>query len=327
MLSAINSAFSIQHSTLNIHMYPSTRTGYTLATIAAIVWAATGPGISYLLNEYHMQPLALAFWRDAIVALACMGGLLLAGRGRLPAVSRGDMRGFAAIGAISVGVYHALFIISIALNGAAMAIVLIYLYPAIVSLGAWLFFKERIEAQQLVALALALLGCVLLVRAYDPAVLRVSWLGVLVGVSSAVGHSGYVLFNQRAVSRHSPWLSLGLTMTFGALALLAINLIAIGPSGLVTVGTSIKPWLALLALSLGPTLGGYALFTICLRHIPGRIASLIVVIEAPIATLAAVLLLGERIEPIQMVGMFFVLVAAVLPGLPLRLLRREPAVG
>jgi drug/metabolite transporter (DMT)-like permease len=308
-------------------MQPSSRTGYTLATIAAVVWAATGPGISYLLNEYHMQPLALAFWRDAIIAVACLSGLLLVGRGRLPGVSRNDMRGFAIMGTISVGIYHALFVTSIALNGAAMAIVLIYLYPAIVSLGAWLIFKEHIGAQQLVALGLAILGCVLLVRAYDPAVLRVSWLGVLVGMGSAVTHAGYVLFNQRAVSRHSPWLSLALTMSFGSLALLAINLVAIGPTGLVAVGTSAIPWLALLALALGPTLGGYALFTISLRHIPGRIASLIVVIEAPIATLAAVLLLGERIEPIQAVGMLCVLLAAILPGLPLRMLRREPVAG
>jgi drug/metabolite transporter (DMT)-like permease len=69
------------------------------------------------------------------------------------------------------------------------------------------------------------------------------------------------------------------------------------------------------------------MFTISLRHIPGSIASLIVVIEAPIATLAAVLLLGERIVPLQVLGMVFVLIAAVLPSLPIRLTRRAPAVG
>ncbi|MBX0327732.1 DMT family transporter [Oscillochloris sp. ZM17-4] len=130
-----------------------------------------------------------------------------------------------------------------------------------------------------------------------------------------------------AFGRHSPWISLALTMSFGALALLAMNLLAIGPAGLVSVGVSPTPWLILLALALGPTLGGYAMFTISLRHIPGRIASLIVVLEVPITTLVAVLLLGERIAPVQAVGIACVLVAAVLPGLPLRLPRRAPAVG
>jgi drug/metabolite transporter (DMT)-like permease len=308
-------------------MKPSARTGYTLATIAAVVWAGTGPGISYLLTAYHVPPLALAFWRDAIIAAACLAGLLLVGRGRLPGLSRGELRGFAAMGVISVGIYHALFVTSIALNGAALAIVLIYLYPAIVSLGAWLIFKERIGPQQLVALALAIFGSALLVRAYDPTVLRLNWLGVLVGIGSAVTHAGYVLFNQRAVGRHSPWLSLALTMSFGSLALLVMNLVAVGPAAFTSIGTEATPWLVLLALALGPTLGGYAMFTISLRHIPGSIASLIVVIEAPIATLAAVFLLGERIAPLQALGMVFVLAAAVLPGLPLRLLRRAPAVG
>jgi drug/metabolite transporter (DMT)-like permease len=311
-------------------MQPSARTGYTLAIVAAFVWAATSPAISYLLDVYHMPALALAFWRDAIIAVACLSGLLvagLAGRFAKPRFAPGELRGFAIMGVISVGIYHALFVYSIALNGAALAIVLIYLYPAFVSMGARLFFKERIGPQQIAALALAVLGCGLLVRAYDSEVLRLNWLGVLVGVASALTHAGYVLFNQRAVSRQNPWLSLALTMSFGALILLALTLASLGPASLVAVGAAPAPWLILLALALGPTMLGYALFTISLRHIPGRIASLIVVIEAPIATLAAVLLLGERIEPLQAVGMACILLAAVLPALPLRLPRRAQAVG
>ena len=148
---------------------------------------------------------------------------------------------------------------------------------------------------------------------------------VLVGLLSALTHAGYVLFNQRAVARHSPWLSLALSMSFGALTLAVLGAIAGGPASLLAVGPGPTPWLIILGLALGPTLVGYALFTTALRHLPGRIASLIVVIEAPIATLAAVLLLGERLEAAQIAGMALILAAAVLPGLPLRLPRRAAA--
>lgn len=303
-------------------MNPSARSGYTLAVAAAIVWAATSPGLSYLLEVYRVPALTLAFWRDSFIAVACLGGVALAaligGRG-LPRLSRAELRGFALAGVLSVGIYHALFVLSIALNGAAMGIVLIYLYPAFVTLGARVFFHETIGPLQLLSLVLALLGCALLVRIYDPAVLRVSWLGVLVGIGSAATHAVYVLFNQRAVTTHSPWVSLALTMSFGALTLLLLTVLVTGPASLMHVGPGLVPWLVLLGLALGPTLGGYALFTISLRHIPGRIASLIVVIEAPIATLAAVMLLGERIDLAQAVGMGLILVAAVLPGLRLQL--------
>lgn len=303
-------------------MKPSPRTGYLLAVLAALIWAATAPMLSYLLSNYSITALTLAFWRDAFIAIACLAGIgataLATGKG-LPSLTRAELRGFALMGVISVGIYHALFVTSVALNGVAMAIVLIYLYPTFVTLGARLLFKEAIGAAQIVALLLSIIGCALLVRVYDPSVLRVSWIGVLVGLASAVTHAGYVLFNQRAVVRHSAWLSLALTMTFGSLALMVLASVANGPASLMQVGPGLEPWLIILALSLGPTLGGYALFTMCLRHLPGRIASVIMVIEAPIATAAAVLLLGERIEPAQVAGMALILIAAVLPGLPLRL--------
>lgn len=302
-------------------MTPSPRLGALLAVGAAVTWAATGPGIAFLLGRYPITPLSLAFWRDAFIAAACLAGLGLSALRRsqgLPKLSRAELRSFAVMGVISIGIYHALFVTSIALNGAALAIVLIYLYPAFVSLGARLLFGETITPLQVSALALALLGCALLVRIYDPEVLRVSWLGILVGIGSALTHAGYVLFSQRAVIRHSPWLSLGLTMSFGALTLLVLTLSLEGAASLLSVGAELTPWLIMLALALGPTLAGYALFTISLRHIAGRVASLIVVIEAPIATLAAVLLLGEQIVPIQIIGMVMIMVAAVLPGLQLR---------
>lgn len=303
-------------------MKPSPRIGYLLAVLAALGWAATSPGLSYLLKHYSISALTLAFWRDAFIAVACLVGIgiaALARGGGLPRLSGADLRGFAVMGVISVGIYHALFVTSVALNGAAMGIVLIYLYPAFVAVGARLLFNETISVAQVLSLVLSLAGCGLLVRIYDPAVLRVSWLGVLVGVGSAVTHAGYVLFNQRAVARHSPWLSLALTMSFGTLTLLALTIVAQGPASLLVVGQGLAPWLIILGLAIGPTLVGYVLFTTSLRHIPGRIASLIVVVEAPIATLAAVLFLAERIEPPQAVGMVLILAAAVLPGLPLRL--------
>jgi drug/metabolite transporter, DME family len=298
-------------------MSSNPRTGYLICVLAALCWSGTGPIISYLLEEHAVAPLVIAFWRDLLIAGACLGGVLALRPAWLRAAWP-DMRGFALMGTLSVGLYHAIFVTSIALNGAALAVVLIYLYPTFVTFGAAFLFKERITLVNLLALGLALVGCFLLVRAYDPAVLQVSWLGVLVGIASAITHAGYVLFSQRAVTRHNPWLSLGLTMFFGALFLLVLSLFVEGPVGLFSVGVGWWPWLLLIILALGPTLLGYGLFTISLRYLPGRIGSLVLVLEAPITTLLAMLFLGERLEPLQMVGMGCILLAAVLPALPMR---------
>ena len=290
----------------------SSRTGYALSVAAPLIWATTGVLIKYLL-DMGAPRLAIAFWRDAAIALVCLGALL-ALRPQALRIGRREVRGFALTGMISVGLYHALWVTSIALNGAAVATVLIYTFPAFVTLGAWLFFHEPIRRPQIAALALALLGCALVVRAYDPAVLRVSWLGALVGLATGVTHAGYVLFSQRAVQSHSPWVSLAYTMLFGTLALLAMNLL-LAPQQIFAIGDTALPWLVLLGLALGPTLGGYALFTAALRYVPGKVASLIAVIEAPASALLAAWFLGERMEWQQLLGLALILGAIGLPRL------------
>jgi O-acetylserine/cysteine efflux transporter len=103
-------------------------------------------------------------------------------------------------------------------------------------------------------------------------------------------------------------------MLFGTLALLAMNLILV-PQQIFAIGDTALPWLVLLALALGPTLGGYALFTAALRYVPGRVASLIAVIEAPASALLAAWFLGERMEWQQLLGLALILGAIGLPRL------------
>ncbi|MFC1464647.1 MAG: DMT family transporter [Candidatus Brachytrichaceae bacterium NZ_4S206] len=292
------------------------RLGYLLAAASACVWAGTSPGIAFLLSR-NVPSLTIALWRDIFIASFMIAILALA-RPSLLQVNASLLRELLIAGAISIGLYHALWVWSVQLNGVAVAVVLIYLYPAFVTLGACALFKERIGAPQIVALGLAVAGCALVVRAYDPDLLQLSLPGLIVGLLTAITHTFYVLFNQHRVQRGNrttrlhPLTSLTYTMTFGAATLFFLTLLATP----VQLRPPAEPatMLALIALALGPTMGGYALFTIALRHAPARIASLIVVMEVPIATLIAVAFLGEKLEWPQVAGMIFILTAAVLPG-------------
>lgn len=293
------------------------RLGYGYSLAAAAVWSLTAPGLQYLLNTYRPSGLTLAFWRDAFIALACLAGLLLLRR-KLLYVPLPMLRNLALTGMVSIGIYHALWLWSIELNGAAVAIVMIYIFPVFVTLGSRIFFGDTMNWQQVVAILVALLGCALLVRAYDPVIFQLNWLGTLVGICTALTHAIYVLVSQRSVQSYSPWTSLTYTMLFGSLTLLAINLLRPVVPGsvhpILTVGDT-TAWLVLLGIALGPTLGGYALFTAALRHIPGPVASLVVVLEAPLSTLLSVLLVGARLEWLHVVGIGLILGAVTLPQL------------
>lgn len=299
-------------------MSAPTRMGYILCTIAAIVWAGTAPGIKYLLDVYQVPGVTLALWRDVFVTLVAGSVVMIFNRQALR-IPWGSLRPLLILGVISIGIYHALWIWSVALNGAAVAVVLIYLFPTFVTIGARFMFGETLRWPQIVGLLLSLIGMVLLVKLYDPTQVRLNWLGITVGLTTAVLQAFYVLYTQRAVETVDPWASLTVTMASGSVALLAI--IAMAPlvvpaqaPGLFQVG-DVVAWGILLALAIGPTLGGYALFNMSLKYIPASIGGLILVLEAPTASAIAILFLGETLALLQYIGVALIVGSILLPTL------------
>ena len=300
-------------------MTPTRRTGLILCTIAAVVWAGTAPGIKYLLDVYHVPGITLAFWRDVFVTIAVLGMLLIRNRAALR-LTKADFTPLAWLGVVSIGIYHALWIWSVSLNGAAIAVVLIYLFPTFVTIGARFMFGEQLRTVQLIGLVLSLIGMGLLVKLYDPEQIKLNWLGIVVGLTTAVLQAFYVLYTQKAVRTVNPWASLGVTMATGSLTLLVMLLAAplvVGQSaapGIFQVG-DLTAWLILLGLAIGPTLGGYALFNLSLQHIPASTGGLILVLEAPTASAIAILFLGEQLVALQYLGMVLIFVSILLPTL------------
>ncbi len=284
----------------------SPRLGFGLALCAAACWAFTGPGITYVLDTYHVLPLTLAFWRDVFTVLVLLPVVLW--RFGLP--RRRDLGRFAVVGVVCIGLYHALWVTSVQLNGPAVAVVLIYTFPAFATLGAWRLWGERPTRAALVGLLVTFAGCLLVVRAYDPAMLRLSWRGIVCGVATGVSQAAYSLYSRRALRQHHPWATLAWTFTFGTLALLLTRTPAT-----IGLGSNPAPWLLLAALAIGPTLIGYVLYSSALRSLPAGVAGTVVTLEAPIAALLAWTLLGQRLEAWQVLGIALVLLGVAAPQL------------
>lgn len=289
------------------HPSPSRRLGFLLALAAACCWSFTGPGISYLLTTYHTPRLTLAFWRDLVIVLVILPPTLY----RFGWPGRAELRRLAVAGTLFIGAYHALWVFSVDYNGAAVAVVLVYTFPTFTTLGAWLLWRERPTVGAVGGLALAFAGCLLVLEVYDPQQLVLNWLGIVCGVGTGIAQAGYTLFSQRALRRSHPWPTLAWTMTFGALALLLTQ----RPSTVLAVGEGVWPWLVLAAVAIGPTLGGYLLYTLALRSLPGGVVGTIVTLEAPLAALLSARLLDQWLSWPQLVGLGCVVLGVTLPQL------------
>jgi len=71
-------------------------------------------------------------------------------------------------------------------------------------------------------------------------------------------------------------------------------------------------WGTLALLAVGPTLGGYGLYTVCLTYLPATTANLIVTLEPAITAGLAFFFLGERFTIPQLLGGGLILIGVVL---------------
>ena len=297
---------------LSIPKPQNTKLGIIYSLAAGLTWAMTAPGLRYMLSQYQIPSLTLALWRDIFVALAAFAAIILI-RPALLRVTGKELRGMAFTGIISIGIYHAIWTESIRLNGASVALVLIYLYVIIVAIGAWVLWREPLTPMHMVAAVLAIVGSALVVRIYDPEALRFSWLGILIGLSSAFAQSVFVLYNQHITNSVNSWAALAYTFLFGSITLLALCLFTQPLNTIVPDQPSAL--LSIAFLGIGPTLCGYGLFTMALKYIPGKLAGLIAIIEIVLAAFISWLFLGEMLESLQIFGIGLVIIAIVLPNL------------
>jgi drug/metabolite transporter (DMT)-like permease len=158
------------------------------------------------------------------------------------------------------------------------------------------------------SIVLTVAGCALVVRVYDPAALRLNFLGVLAGVGTAFAFAFYILTSRAALRFVRPWT----LVAYGYLAASVVWLPLVPPWRMVAAGFPRQTWGAFLAIATLGTVVPFGLFINGLKHLPPTQASILAMLEPVVATLAAYLILGEALLPLQALGGVLVLSGVIL---------------
>jgi drug/metabolite transporter (DMT)-like permease len=303
-----------------IAMNKSTLThGYTIALVSAAFLSTTAIFIRHLSQAYHMPALVLALWREIFVVLTLLLALGLV-RSHLLRVKRSHVPYLGGYGCV-LAIFNATWTLSVALNGAAIATVLVYCSAGFTALLGWWLLKEYLDWGKLVAIALSLGGCVLFSGALEAGTWRANLLGILTGVVSGLCYAIYSLMGRSASQRGlDPWTTLLYTFGFAAVLLLFFNLLPGGilpgsahhPGELFWLGDSLGGWGILFLLAAGPTLAGYGLYNVSLSYLPSSVANLIVTIEPVFTAAIAYVLLGERLNGVQIGGSAMIMAGVIV---------------
>jgi len=293
--------------------------GYLYALTAAAFLSTTAIFIRYLTQTYQMPSMILAFWRDVFVVVTLLPVLLVLKPGLLH-LKRTHWLYLVIYGLVLAG-FNALWTLSVALNGAAVATVLVYCSAAFTALLGWWLLKERLDATKWLAVALCLSGCVFVAGAFDPSLWRANLIGIITGVLAGLSYAIYSLMGRSASQRGlNPWTTLFYTFCFATIFLLLFNLL---PSGILPetadqfadlfwLGDAWVGWLVLFILAAVPTVIGFGLYNVSLSYLPSSVANLIVTLEPVFTVTTAYFLLGERLTWPQVFGAVLILGGVVL---------------
>lgn len=283
------------------------RTALALVVLSAACFGTLGI-FTRLMYARGVGPLALLTWRFAAAALLMALFQLIRDR-RSMAITRGDLGRYALLAVTGYGAASLCYFFALPLIGVSITTVLLYTYPAIVTLIGWSTRTESFSWSRLGAIALTFVGCALVARVFEAEAV-VSPLGIVLGLGAGLGYAIFNVLSHRFMSRR-PRIVL-MSYTFG------ISSIAIGAAAVITgASLSVASWTAevwalLLAIVLIPTFAAVVLYLEGIRQLGAGPAAIASTFEPLFAIALSAVVLGERLAPLQWLGAAIVLGGVLL---------------
>lgn len=275
--------------------------GTAFVALAALCWGVSG-GIGGILMADGWDAFVVAFYRGAIGLLFVLIWLTL--QPRRSGLANRRLWFWSVIAGLGVAGNFAFYFVSIAHGTVAVAATLMYCAPVFVYLLSFSLKLESPTPPKWAAIAVVMLGIVLLTRIYDSGANGVTLIGVGAGLLAGLSYAVFIFGFKYAAPHGSPQAIL--VIAFAALAA-----VLIWPSDLERiVGAPNTPaWQLIITLGvLGAGLS-FVLYIIGLRHTEPAVASIVAMVEPVTASLFGVLVLNEGLAGLQYFGMALILLS------------------
>lgn len=279
--------------------------GYLCVSLSAVFWGAI-PIFSRQLYATGCTPQQVSSTRSYLAALISLFALIFFRRIRQ--VRLKDIPYFLFYGIFAIGLTFFFYATSTHLLPTAMAAILLYTGPAFVNILNRVFYKDPITRVKLIALVCTFCGCALVVRVYDFNSLKSNLVGIVIGLLSGLCYSMTTVLSRKADAVYTGKTKAWLIMLFGSLPFFLIQ----PPYKIVVYSAKQFELFAFLAI-----IGSFIPYTLYLHGLDYGIdegsASIVATVEPVAATIFGVIVFGDRLEIIQLIGILIVLAGVTLP--------------
>ncbi|MBQ1236376.1 MAG: EamA family transporter [Oscillospiraceae bacterium] len=244
----------------------------------------------------------LALYR-AVLAASLIGCYLLASRQSIPFAQIKKELPLLLFSGIAMAFNWILLFQAYKFTTVSVATLSYYFAPVIVTVACPILFKEKMGAKQWICFAMSTLGIVLITGIGDLSAGSNHFIGILFGLGAACLYATVILLNKfiKTVG--------GIHRTFlqfiAAIIVLVPYVSLTGGSNLAAL--EIKGWIFLLIVGLVHTGITYCMYFSSLKELPGQKAAILSYIDPLVAVLVSVLILGEAMTLMQVIGGLLIL--------------------
>ncbi len=258
-----------------------------------LLWSANFIFVKFALREL---PVSLILGFRYVFAAACMLPIVFVGRTpssasdpRVASRLRKNLPSLLAVGLLGLVGNQVVFVIGISKTSVAHAGIITALSPVLVLLGSAVMGRERITRLRMAGLITAACGVVVLQfsRGSSGEATRT---GDAIMLLSVLLFAGFNLLGKPIAERVG-------SLRMNAITYAAAGLLAL-PVALWTMNrgahASLLTWMGVVYMAVGSSVGGYLIYAHALRHLPASRVSVVLYLQPLVASLMAILMLGER---------------------------------
>ncbi|WP_404343235.1 DMT family transporter [Vreelandella venusta] len=270
-----------------------------LIALAALFWGISG-GIAGILLDSGWDAAVVSFYRGFVGLVFALVWLVLQRGGR--GLASRSLWFWSVVAGLGVAGNFTFYFLSIDHGSVAVAATLMYCAPVFVYLASFALKLERPTAVKWLAIALVMVGVVLLTKLYAIGAGDLSLMGVATGLLAGLSYALFIFGFKYAAPHGSP--SAVLSIAFTVLAVVLIVPADLSQTISVVSAPELPLFVALGILGAGLS---FLLYVVGIKHAAPALASMVAMVEPVTATLFGVAVLGENLEMIQMVGMGIIL--------------------
>ena len=278
------------------------------------MWATSGT-FTELALDAEADALQITVFSIIITTILIFIGVLAFDKKSL-AIGRKDIISLFVFSQISSTFFSLAWYYCVDLTNVAIAVILLYAYPSIVTVASAFFLGERLTFEKAIALPLTFVGCVLVSGAQDAESLEFDLIGIGLGVYTAIAGAIYYIWGKKFLEKYSA----NTVVLYMSLFSLPVLILIANPISMAQTSLPTDAWMYIFLIGVIPGAIAPVASMLALRRIQASRASIVASIEPVVAVIIAYLVLSETITVFQGIG-----VALVFLGVVMLRLREEPA--